>query len=226
MSRPWHGARPPGVLTPLLVWTLVLSVFWFWGRELTGGPGLPWLAFHDRQEEVRSAEGPSGAVAPLPGDAPPRTVRIDSVGVAAEVLPRGLDEDGGVEPPPFDAADAVGWWAGGATPGAVGAAVLVGHVDTESAPAVFHALPEVEAGDPVLVERADGSVAVFTVRDVALVERADFDPETVYGPSAPGTAELRLITCGGVYDRERGGYSANVVVSADLTGVEPRAGVG
>ncbi|UED86083.1 class F sortase [Streptomyces profundus] len=218
MSRAWRGAGP-GLLTPLLVWTLVLGAFWFWGRELTGGAGLPWLAFHDREERVRSVErsGLPSAGDPLPGDAPPRTVSIDSIGVAAEVLPRGLDEGGGVEPPPFDSADAVGWWAGGATPGAVGAAVLVGHVDTETEPAVFHALEKVGAGDEVRVERADGTAAVFTVSDVTLVERAGFDPERVYGPSTPGAAELRLITCGGTYDRERGSYSANVVVSAYLT---------
>ncbi|WP_243740747.1 class F sortase [Streptomyces sp. 8K308] len=215
--------RAGGRLFPVLTWTLVLLGIWLWARDVTegrlplGGVGVPWAV-------ADGGAGPPPALSPLAGSAPPRTLEIESLGVRADVVERGIDAAGGVEPPPFSSPDLVGWYAGGPTPGAAGSSVLVGHVDTEREPAVFHALSTVEPGAEVLVTRADGSVAEFTVRGVDLVERAEFDAERVYGPQGrPGRtdAELRLITCGGTFDRERGSYSANVVVTAYLTGTEP-----
>ena len=65
--------------------------------------------------------------------------------------------------------------------------------------------------------RADGSVAEFTIDDVQVFDRERFDPQKVYGPREDGRAELRLITCGGSFDRTTRTYTANVVVSAYLT---------
>ncbi|KAB8161489.1 class F sortase [Streptomyces sp. 3MP-14] len=219
-------------MAAVLAWSLLLSGLWLWAREVTGGPGVPPLAFGaaagraeaSGEDGGTGSDGPDGRNelppprAPLAGSAAPESVTIDAVGVVAEVVPRGLDEDGGVEPPPLDAPELVGWYEGGAAPGAEGAAVLVGHRDTERAPAVFQELAELEPGDGVRVARADGQVALFTVETVETVERDAFDPDAVYGQREPGAAELRLLTCGGAFDPEGGGYSANVVVSAYLTG--------
>ena len=199
----------PGRLVSCAVWSLLLLALWTWGCRLTDGA------------RGSSDETPAAALAaPLAGDPAPRLLEIDAIGVRAAVVPRGLDAEGGVSPPPLDTPRAVGWWSAGPTPGAAGASVLVGHVDTRTAPAVFHALGTVEPGARARVTRADGSTAEFTVNDVELIEHADFDARHVYGPREPGTAELRLITCGGSYDPDEGGYSANVVVSARLTGTE------
>ena len=226
-----RGAAGVGALTSLVAWTVLLSGLWLWAGEVTGGPGLPHSAFGapaGRAEAGDAADGTGVAGdggaerppprAPLPGSAAPESVTVDAVGVAAEVVPRGLDEDGGVEPPPYEAPELVAWHEDGAAPGAEGVAVLVGHRDTERAPAVFHELAEVEPGDRVRVSRTDGRVALFTVDGVDTVSRADFDAAEVYGQRSPGAAELRLLTCGGPFDPEGGGYAANVVVSAYLTG--------
>lgn len=69
------------------------------------------------------------------------------------------------------------------------------------------------------VTRADGSVAEFTVDDVRVFSRENFDPAEAYGPHRSERAELRLITCGGSFDKASGTYSANVIVSAYLSGV-------
>ncbi|SOD65064.1 LPXTG-site transpeptidase (sortase) family protein [Streptomyces zhaozhouensis] len=225
MSGGDRGRAGVGALTSLVAWTVLLCGLWLWARDVTGGPGLPPLAFGAAAGRAEAGAGHAERDelppprAPLPGDAVPESVTVDAAGVAAEVVPRGLDEDGGVEAPPYEAPELVGWYADGAAPGAEGAAVLVGHRDTESAPAVFHELADVEPGDRVRVTRADGQVALFTVDDVRTVPRADFDPDRVYGQRTPGAAELRLLTCGGAFDPGGGGYAANVVVSAYLTGV-------
>ncbi len=95
---------------------------------------------------------------------------------------------------------------------------MVGHVDTETRPAVFYRLSTVKPGDTVRVMRDDGTVAEFTVDDVQVLPRDHFDARQAYGVRESGRAELRLITCGGTFDRADRSYTANVVVSAYLTG--------
>jgi hypothetical protein len=145
-------------------------------------------------------------------------VRLDiaSLGVHAPVVPRGLT-DGTVDPPPYSTPGTAGWYRGGPSPGAAGAALIVGHVDTETGPAVFYQLSTVRPGARVEVTRADGTVAEFTVAAVDTVEKAHFDPSRVYG-SPTGPPELRLVTCGGVFDRTTRAYTANIVIRAPLTG--------
>ncbi|WP_197355729.1 class F sortase, partial [Streptomyces clavuligerus] len=151
----------------------------------------------------------------------PERVEIPSLGISAPVVPRGLDAAGAVDPPPYALARTVGWYGAGTQPGARGASLLVGHVDTETRPAVFYGLSAARPGAEVRVTRADGSVARFTVDDVQVFERKRFDARKVYGPRRDGRAELRLITCGGTFDRASGSYTSNVVVSAYLTGLKP-----
>jgi sortase (surface protein transpeptidase) len=150
-----------------------------------------------------------------------RPLRIDipSVGVHAPVVVRGLDRAGAVDPPPYTTPDVAGWYGAGPTPGAKGAAVIVGHVDTTTKPAVFYPLSTIAPGALIDVARSDGTVAEFTVEAVQVVQKTGFRPERVYG--SDGRPELRLITCGGSFDRAKQAYSANVVVFAALTGTHP-----
>lgn len=146
-------------------------------------------------------------------------MEIPSIGVAARVVPRGLDAAGAIEPPPYASAQSIGWYGAGTQPGARGASLLVGHVDTRTAPAVFYGLSAARPGQKVRVSRADGSVAEFTIDDVQVFGRDRFDARKAYGQRRAGRAELRLITCGGTFDRATDSYAANVVVSAYLTAV-------
>ena len=80
---------------------------------------------------------------------------------------------------------------------------------------MFYRLRELRAGDPVVVVRADGSRVRFVVDRVEQYPKRRFPTEDVYGPTP--RAELRLVTCGGEFDRSRGSYLDNVVVTAVLT---------
>ncbi|MFJ8165019.1 class F sortase [Streptomyces sp. NPDC096136] len=210
------GPRPAagGRLVTFTAWSVLVLGLWLWGKEITGVPAGPPSAGAGGR-----AAGPG-----LPAARPPLTaamparVDVPSLGVQAPVIARGLDRHGAVEPPPYELPGTVGWWGAGPAPGAAGAALMVGHVDTKSKPAVFFGLSSVKPGEKVRVARADGTVAEFTVEDVRVYERAGFDPHKAYGPRIEGRAELRLVTCGGTYDKAAGQYSANVVVSAYLTG--------
>ncbi|MFD0368731.1 class F sortase [Streptomyces sp. NPDC059071] len=200
-------------------WAVLVLGLWVWGRDTGEGPlgsSAPTTG------DIAAVGRPLGA--PLPPEhapmraAEPRRVEIPSLGISAPVVPRGLDEDGAIDPPPYEMPHTVGWYGSGTRPGAPGAALLVGHVDTETRPAVFYGLSSVRPGAAVTVTRSDGSVAEFTIDDVQVLPRDGFDARKAYGPRRPGRSELRLITCGGGFDREAGAYTANVVVSAYLTG--------
>ncbi|MGP4002886.1 class F sortase [Streptomyces sp. 8N706] len=201
-----------------LTWVVVLAGLWIWGREITDGPPIGSPATGDVAAAGRPAAAPLPAAHEPMRSARPQRVEIDALGVGAPVVERGLDADGGIDPPPFDTPGVVGWFGGGPAPGASGTALLVGHVDTESAPAVFFRLGQIKPGERVRVVREDRSVAEFTVETVEALTKKRFDPARAYGPRQPDRAELRLITCGGSYDPRHHTYTANVVVSAYLTG--------
>ncbi|WP_432060436.1 class F sortase [Streptomyces sp. S1] len=160
-------------------------------------------------------KGASGAPAPLPRSRP-TTVAVPAITIEAPVIDLGLDAKGQLAAPPVDDPRVVGWYAKGPTPGERGTAVVVGHRDTRTGPAVFLNLGVLNPGNTVRIARADGKVAVFTVDRVKTYAKDDFPDKEVYG--ATGRPELRLLTCGGAFDRKTG-YEANIVVFAHLTDI-------
>ncbi|MEU6549765.1 class F sortase [Streptomyces sp. NPDC046915] len=211
-----------GRLLAGVTWALLLLGLWLWGREVTEVPAVRSGSATGDMAAVGRPDG-SGlppAARPL-SEALPQRIDIPDLGVQAPVVARGLDGRGAIDPPPFDQAGVVGWYAAGAKPGAAGTALMVGHVDTETRPAVFYRISALRPGETVRVVRSDGRVAEFTVDDVRVLPRDRFDAQQAYGPRESGRAELRLITCGGTFDRASRSYTANVVVSAYLTGTGP-----
>ena len=116
-------------------------------------------------------------------------------------------------PRPHDPARA-GWYAAGVVPGDQGPAVIGGHVDSRNGPGVFFRLRTLRPGDLVDVTRSDGRTVRFSVIAVALYPKDRFPTEAVYGPTSG--PELRLVTCGGTFDRSARSYDDNVVVDAAL----------
>ncbi|ALG06277.1 hypothetical protein AOZ06_04435 [Kibdelosporangium phytohabitans] len=153
-----------------------------------------------------------GATIPMPRSVP-ESVRIPSIGVHSKLLTLGLNPDRTVEDPAdFGMA---GWYAYGPTPGEAGASVILGHIDSFRGPAVFYRLAALNPGDQVLVQRSDGTTATFTVDARRQYPKSQFPAAEVYG--AVGHAGLRLVTCGGRFDRKARSYLDNVVVYAHLT---------
>lgn len=164
----------------------------------------------------RTSATPVAVGAPMPASVPDR-IEIPSIGVDAALRSVGLQPNGEMEPPSFNTPMEAAWYRHGPTPGAAGAAAIVGHLDTPTTPeAVFYRLDELKQGAVVDVEREDHTTAVFTVDAVRTFPKSAFPDEEVYGDTG-GKAELRVITCGGDLTPERH-WDSNVVVFAHLTG--------
>ncbi len=159
-----------------------------------------------------SASG--SAFGPIMEPSAPTALVIPSIGVNTKgIVDLRLDGSGRLEAPSdFDRA---GWWAAGPTPGEFGPAVIGAHVDSKAGPAVFYRLGSLAKGATVSVLRKDGSTARFVVDRVERYAKADFPTREVYGDTK-GRAELRLITCGGAFDRSTGHYVDNIVAFAHL----------
>ncbi|HZR54292.1 MAG TPA: class F sortase [Streptosporangiaceae bacterium] len=145
--------------------------------------------------------------------AAPVSLDIPAIAVSTTLIRLGLTATGALQVPA--STSVAGWYTGSSRPGAIGPAVIAGHIDSYTGPGVFYRLDELRPGDRVYIGRTDGTLAVFRVTSVRTYAKAGFPTQAVYGP-APD-AELRLITCGGVFDASRGSYLSNVVVYAVAT---------
>src|SRR5262245_54929333 len=155
---------------------------------------------------------PRGRAPVRPGVVEPAVLRIPSLGVDTRLERLGLDKAGALQPP-ADPQEA-GWFAAGPAPGEIGPAVIAGHVDSKHGPAVFYRLAQLRAHDRIFVDRSYGTTVVFRVQSVQTYPKAAFPTAEVYGPTPE--AALRLITCGGRFDRSRQSYEDNVVAYAAI----------
>ena len=141
---------------------------------------------------------------------PPVRLEIPAIGVSTPLVRLGLKPDGTMEVPgDFQVA---GWFTGGPQPGQLGPAVIAGHVDSRTGPAVFYRLRDLHPGDQVRVVRADHRAVRFVVESLASYPKQALPDDAVYG--ATTAPALRLITCAGSFDWSRRSYRDNLVVSA------------
>ncbi|MFI8085330.1 class F sortase [Kitasatospora sp. NPDC086009] len=152
----------------------------------------------------------AAGTAPAGRQAPPVRIRIPRIGVDSALTDLRVQSDGHLGTP--DDPQVAGWWNQGPAPGGPGAAVIVGHVDASTGPAVFAGLSVLRPGDTITVDAADGTTSTFTVQALRSYAKDEFPDETVFGGSPDPS--LRLITCGGTYDRSSREYLSNLVVFA------------
>jgi hypothetical protein len=172
------------------------------------------IAAHAALTSPDGAPGPGTAATPAATrPAAPLALEIPAIGLRSDgLISLGIGRDGGLEVPVK--AETAGWFDLSPVPGDTGPAVIAGHINWRGKPGVFARLHELGPGTEVDVRRSDGRVAVFTVERVEEYAKKAFPTEKVYGNTdAP---ELRLITCGGEFDRATGHYVDNLVAYARL----------
>ncbi|MFF5292901.1 class F sortase [Paractinoplanes globisporus] len=141
----------------------------------------------------------------------PVRLRIPALKVDSKVERLGLQTDGTIAVPART--DIAGWYEYGPRPGQPGPAVILGHVDSHTGPGIFIDLYRAKPGTTVRVDRADGTSATFKITKIERVPKVQFPTDLVYAPTLDPT--LRLVTCGGSFDRSRGSYRDNVIAFAE-----------
>ncbi len=168
------------------------------------------VAVEPRPAQVQSTSE-SSVSADRATPANPTTVQAADVGISTVLEPVGKTETGALAVPDFGMA---GWYRHGAQPGEPGPAVIAGHVDSFRGPDVFYSLRDLQPGNEIVVGRDDGSEVRFVVESVETTDKDELPVDRVFADTPEPT--LRLITCGGSFDRSARSYESNVIVYARM----------
>jgi sortase A len=165
----------------------------------------------DEQGSTRSLQ----PAQPEPDSAPsvdPVRLQIPALDVDTVIESVGVAENGNMaEPTEWNDA---GWFEPGPRPGGIGNAVIAGHYDSPWGPAVFYRIDSLVPGDEIIVTMDDDTELRFAVTETLIVSAEDAPLQQIFGISKD--RNLNLITCYGVYDRERGLYDDRLVVFTEL----------
>jgi hypothetical protein len=237
MSTAARRARLFGVAGTVLVIAAVVALIVAWRAQTSAPSPPPAAARYVPVTQTSFTSSPTTSTTPrstAPGSASsrpaapaPRTrgpiltrsvplqLSIPAIHVTSMIQQLGIAADGSVQVPPLGRDSHAGWYKYSPTPGQLGPAILLGHIDSARyGPGVFYRLGDLRQRDRVSVTRSDGTVAVFEIERVVQYPKARFPTLQVYGNI--DHAGLRLITCGGKFDPAQKSYEDNIVAYAAL----------
>jgi LPXTG-site transpeptidase (sortase) family protein len=150
---------------------------------------------------------PSSSVASAATEQRPRPMRLrlPSIQLNRPILtkPLKMDRKRKLESPKDT--KSIGWY------NAAGPLVLAGHVDSTAGPGVFYGLKKVKRGDTFEVDFADGKSVSYQVSQVSTFPKNKFPTDLVYRANDD---DIRIVTCGGKFNRKTRHYEDNVIVVA------------
>jgi sortase (surface protein transpeptidase) len=144
----------------------------------------------------------------------PTRVRVPKIDADSSLLAVAVDAGGQIAVPSASKPMQAAWYRLSPVPGAVGPAIILGHVDGNQQEGVFAKVKDLVSGDEIVVDRSDGQVLKFVVDHKTQLPKEQFPTDAVYGKTTK--PELRLVTCGGVFDNAAHSYKDNIVVYANL----------
>nr|WP_242613161.1 class F sortase [Herbihabitans rhizosphaerae] len=144
----------------------------------------------------------------------PAWIDVPSIGAHSSLVPTGVNADRTIEVPPVTQPMQASWYKHSPTPGEIGPSIILGHVNGNGQNGVFWRLHEMKPGAEVHIGRQDHSVATFVVDRVEQIPKKHFPTDKVYGSTA--SPQVRLITCGGEYDKTARSYRDNWIVYGTL----------
>jgi sortase family protein len=208
MSRPGRRGGAVGVVAVLVAGGLALGA----DRPGEAAPPAPVARTRSPAPPPASPTWTVAPAVPAPASARPVRLRIPAIGVDSRIVNIGVDRTGALVPP--RSADVTGWFAAGPAPGTIGPALLAAHVDSQAGPGVFFRLTELRPGDVVTVDRTGAGPVSYVVTSSTHVPKTAFPTDLVYSPKP--VAMLRLVTCGGSFDRTARSYRENIIVNATI----------
>ena len=142
----------------------------------------------------------------------PVKIQIPKLKLDTSIYAAPLSSEGKMEI--TDNADEVAWFSDGVLPGMPGSAVIAGHVDNYTGPAVFFYLKRLEPGDSIFITDKFGERLEFVVKKVEKYPYDQAPIQLIFGPSTK--RKLNLITCTGKYDRKTNIHAERLVVYSEM----------
>jgi sortase (surface protein transpeptidase) len=165
--------------------------------------------------ESASTVATPAAASTQDGRPTPTNVRIPKIGAESTLVAVGLDNARAIAVPSVDQPMQAAWYKHSQVPGDPGPSILLGHVDGRQKPGIFYKLHDLKAGDEIFVKRADGKELRFVATRTQQVPKEQLPEEAIFGTTTE--SELRLITCGGAFDKAVHSYKDNIIVYAKLS---------
>lgn len=216
--------RPVEVVSALMSLALLIAVGLTLAGSRTAMTSAEPVPFGSRHAAIDSRQTASPSATTYLNPAVPVRLQIPALGIGARILPVGTDQRRNVAVP--ESIDDVGWYRYGVSVGTTqGSAVLVAHRDGRIGGAgVFYDLGNLRRNDRIVV--TDSADRRWEYRVVAreLVTKSSFAVQAEDFFDRSGPHRLTLITCGGAYIRDAGGYQSNVIVTALPATPEPGPG--
>jgi sortase (surface protein transpeptidase) len=145
----------------------------------------------------------------------PVRLEIPAIGVDAAIEHVGRLPNNEIDVPKLPAD--VAWFTESARPGQAGKpAIISGHLDSRSGPAVFWDLRKVLPGDELVVTYANGTRFVFEVEDKERYFADQLPVQKLLGRNP--RRMMNLITCDGAWDRGHASYVQRLAVYTRFKG--------
>ncbi len=142
----------------------------------------------------------------------PERLLVEALNIDAPLFTTLVDTEGALVPPEDPAQ--LGWWRGVRPGEGEGSVVVAGHIDSRRfGQGPLAQVVELDEGDRAVLVGADGSSSEYVVRGIRTFPKDAFPASDLFSTSGP--ERLVLVTCGGTFDPDRGGWDSNVVAVLD-----------
>lgn len=130
----------------------------------------------------------------------PVNYSIEKLGIEANVVSLGNDDEGNIEAPPKDEPKTAAWWNMGPTAGSNAGQVVLSIHTYQSGEAVGNQLykdgtSQLAAGDVLKLTSADGRTACYQFTEAQKVDEATFDRESDVLERQSGDPALAIVIC-------------------------------
>lgn len=147
----------------------------------------------------------------------PKFITLQKIGITkARIISLGTKGTGELATPSsiFD----VGWYNASGAPGSGRVMILDGHNGGPTKIGVFKHLPDLRAGDKIEIERGDGTMFTYTVKDNVTVPLSESNEymKTAFKSPEPGKESLTIITCTGEWSLSKRTYLSRQFLRATL----------
>lgn len=144
----------------------------------------------------------------------PRYLIIPKLGVDAQILPVGVNDQGALETP--DNVFNTAWYDESAQPGQLGTMLIDGHISSWTTKGVFYGLNTLQPGDAIEVQAGDGAVFSYEVVKTQIYDANNVNMVAAMASINPAKPGLNLISCTGDVIPGTSEFNERIIVFAEL----------